>query len=130
MNKNHNFAAALAGLAGLTALGTLTGCVGYVEGPSRGGAYVPPPSVYVESAADYVYYPSYQVYYSSHTHQYVYPEGRAWVARPAPPHVSASVLFASPSVRLDFRDHPSTHHASVVQRYPRNWVPGPGQVRP
>jgi hypothetical protein len=33
------------------------------------------------------------------------------------------VLFASPSVRLDFHDAPSFHHATVVQQYPKHWAP-------
>jgi hypothetical protein len=112
--------------------GTLTGCV--VEGPRYERVYAPPPPpprVYVESAVvvqdDYVYYPGYEVYYSNTRRQYVYRDGRSWVSRPAPPRVSAEVLFASPSVRLDFHDAPSIHHASVVRQYPKHWAPpGPG----
>jgi hypothetical protein len=108
-------------------LGALTGCVGYVDGPPQAGLYAQPPPVYVQGAVvvqdDYVYYPGYQVYYSSHTHQYVYPEGRSWVSRPAPRGVSADVLLASPSVKLDFHDHPSAHHAAVVKQYPKQWAP-------
>ena len=78
--------------------------------------YAPPPPVYVEAGVvvqdDYVYYPGYQVYYSSNRRQYIYLEGRSWVSRPAPPRVSVDVLFASPSVRLDFHDSPSIHHAA------------------
>jgi len=111
------------------ACGTLTGCIGYVEEPRHGRVYAPAP-VRVETEVviqdDYVYYPAYQVYYSSHRHQYLYLEGRSWVARPAPPRISAEVLFASPSVRLDFHDHPSAHHAAVAQQYPKHWAP-PGQ---
>jgi hypothetical protein len=114
----------IAVLFGLALLGALAGCVGYVDGP-RGGAYV-------ESAVvvqpEYVYYPGYEVYYSGHTHQYVYRDGRSWVSRPAPPRVSVDVLFASPSVRLDFHDHPSNHHATVARQYPKSWAP-PGQGR-
>jgi hypothetical protein len=72
---------------------------------------------------DYVYYPGYQIYYSSNRRQYVYLQGRSWVSRPAPPRVSVEVLFASPSVRLDFHDAPSIHHASVVRQYPKHWSP-------
>lgn len=120
--KNTKYFISGAGIMlGAALLGALTGCV--VEGPSHGVAYA-------SVQDDYVYYPGYQVYYGSHTHQYYYPEGRSWVARPAPPHVSAQVLFAAPSVRLDFRDHPSAHHATVVQKYPKNWTPpSPGHVR-
>jgi hypothetical protein len=109
------------------ALGVLTGCIGYVDGPGYARVYVPPPAVYVEPAVvvqdDYVYYPDYQVYYSSHRRQYVYLEGSAWVTRPAPPHVSVGVLFASPSVQLAFHDSPAGHHATVVRQYPKHWAP-------
>jgi hypothetical protein len=96
-------------------LGTLTGCVGYVDGP-RGGAYVA-----VED--DYVYYPDYEIYYSNSRHRYFWPEGGAWVARPAPRGVSVDVLFASPSVRMNFHDSPANHHAVIARQYPRNWRP-------
>jgi hypothetical protein len=77
---------------------------------------------------DYVYYPDYEVYYSSSRHQYAYIEGGAWVSRPAPRGVSVGVLLASPSVRMDFHDSPAHHHSEVVQKYPRNWAP-PGSHR-
>src|SRR5437868_6038881 len=77
----------------------LTGCVGYVEGP-RAHLYAPlAPPVYAQAEVmsdDYVYYPSYQVYYSSNRRQYVYLQGSSWVSRQAPPSVSVDVLFASP----------------------------------
>ena len=108
--------------AGLLSL--LAGCVGYVDGP-RAGVYAPAPSVYVESGVpvqdDYVYYPAYQVYYSSYRHQYVYQSGRSWVSRPAPPRVSVNVLFSSPSVRVGFHDSPANHHAEIVRQYPKHW---------
>ncbi|NOS69236.1 MAG: hypothetical protein HOP33_04825 [Verrucomicrobia bacterium] len=113
---------------GAVLLGALTGCVGYVDRPHHVRAYAPPPPDYVESGVvvlqdDYVYYPGYQIYYSSNRRQYVYLQGRSWVSRPAPPRVSVEVLFASPSVRLDFHDAPSIHHASVVRQYPKYWSP-------
>jgi hypothetical protein len=114
---------------GAALLGGLTGCVGYVGEPQHARVYMyaPPPPVYVEPAVvvqeDYVYYPGYQVYYSSSRRQYIYLEGRSWVSRPAPPRVSVDVLFASPSVRLDFHDAPAAHHATVVQTYPKHWTP-------
>jgi len=101
-------------------LGTLTGCVGYVDGP-RAGYYAEPSIAVVQD--DYVYYPGYEVYYSSSRHQYAYREGRAWVSRPAPRGVSVNVLLASPSVRMDFHDSPAQHHAAVVKQYPKNWAP-------
>jgi hypothetical protein len=114
-------------VSGSALLGVLTGCIGYVDGSRGGGAYVGPPPVYVESTVavepEYVYYPGYEVYYSSNTRQYVYRDGRSWVTRGAPPRVSAQVLFASPSVRLGFHDSPSFHHAAVVKQYPKHWAP-------
>jgi hypothetical protein len=115
---------------GAVLLTTLTGCVGYVDGP-RAGVYAAPPVVDVGFAAqdDYVYYPNYEVYYSVSLHQYAYREGNAWVSRPAPRGVSVDVLMRSPSVRMNFHDSPANHHAAVVQQYPKNWKPsGPKQA--
>ena len=107
-------------------LGVLTGCVHH-DHPRQARVHAEPPAVRVEAHVDahpeYVYYPNYQVYYSSHRNHYVYLEGRSWVTRLAPPRVSVSVLFASPSVRLDFRDDPAAHHTTVVRQYPRHWSP-------
>lgn len=109
---------------GVALLSALTGCVSHVDGP-RGEVYAPAPSVYVESGVavqdDYVYYPAYQVYYSSYRHQYVYRNGRSWVSRPAPPRVSINVLFASPSVNVGFHDSPANHHTEISRRYPKQW---------
>ena len=113
-----------------TFLGILTGCVAYWDVPGSGPVMAPPPMVAVEVADDYVYYPGYQVYYSSNRRLFLYQEGRAWVSRPAPPRVSAEILFAAPSVRLDFHDSPARHHATVVRQYPKHWAPpghGPGK---
>ena len=107
-------------MLGAVLLGTLTGCVGYVDGP-RAGYYAEPSVAVVQD--DYVYYPGYEVYYSSSRHQYAYREGRAWVSRPAPRGVSVNVLQASPSVRMAFHDSPANHHAAVVKQYPKNWAP-------
>jgi hypothetical protein len=129
MNNTRRLAADRIGSVLCTALlGVLTGCIGYGDRPPpQARAYAPPPPVYVESAVvvqdNYVYYPGYQVYYGGNTRQYVYLEGRSWVSRPAPPHVSVDVLFASPSVRLDFHDSPAIHHAAVVRQYPQHWAP-------
>lgn len=118
---------------GVALLGVLTGCVGYDDRPHHTrGYYRSPPPVHVETAVvvhdGYVYYPSHQVYYSRTRHHYVYLEGRSWVTRPSPPRVSVDVLFASPSVRLDFHDSPSAHHSKVVRQYPKHWSP-PGHQK-
>jgi len=60
---------------GAVLLGLLTGCI--VAPPQR-VVYSAPPPVYVETVmvhGGYVYYPGYQVYYSSHSRQYVFLEG-------------------------------------------------------
>lgn len=112
-------------------LATLTGCVTYVDRPADGSLYVAPAGettfVLVD---DYVYYPSYQIYYSSSRHQYAYRDGRNWISRPAPRGVSVSRLQASPSVRMDFHDSPAQHHAAVLKQYPKNWTPPRGNPAP
>ena len=112
---------------GAAFLGTLTGCVGHGHDPHHARVYAQPPPVHTESRVvvldNYVYYPGYQVYYSSSRRQYIYQEGRSWVSRPAPPRVSVDVLFASPSVSLDFHDSPAIHHAAVARQYPKHWAP-------
>jgi hypothetical protein len=107
-------------LLGGVLLATMTGCVGYVDGPRADVGMAP---VVVVAQDDYVYYPGYDVYYNSYRHQYAYQDGGAWVSRPAPRGVSVDVLHASPSVRMDFHDSPAQHHAAVVQKYPKNWAP-------
>jgi hypothetical protein len=79
------------------------------------------PDVVVQD--DYVYYPQYEVYYSGSRHQYMYRDGSAWIWRPEPPHVAVNVLFASPSVHMDFHDSPALHHDAIVRSYPHNWAP-------
>src|SRR5512140_2198848 len=128
MNITRHLAISRIGsVLGTALLGVLTGCIGHEDRRPQARAYSPPPPAYVETRVmvqdNYVYYPSYQVYYSGNTRQYVYQDGRSWVSRPAPPRVSANVLFASPSVRLDFHDFPASHHATVVRQYPKNWAP-------
>ncbi len=113
---------------GAAVLMTLSGCLVYRDGPR--GEVVGGPTVFVEQD-DYIYYPSYGVYYSNSRHQYAYLERGAWVARPAPRGVSVNVLLASPSVRMDFHDSPANHHAAIVQQYPKNWAPArPEPARP
>ena len=100
----------------------LTGCVGYVD--SQGGTVgVATPGIAEQD--DYVYYPSYETYYSGSRHQYAYREGGAWVSRPAPREVAIDRLRASPSVKMDFHDAPANHHAEVARQYPKNWKPAP-----
>ncbi|HSY74770.1 MAG TPA: hypothetical protein VK810_04810, partial [Dongiaceae bacterium] len=42
---------------------------------------------------------------------------------PAPRGVSVDVLFASPSVRMNFHDSPANHHAEIVRQYPGHSKP-------
>lgn len=133
MNKTKRTGMGKAGVVAVTVFAAaLSGCIGYVDGPRHRRVYAEPSTVYVERGVvvqpEYVYYPGYEVYYSSNTRQYVYRDGRSWVTRSAPPRVSAEVLFASPSVRLDFHDSPSIHHSKVVRQYPKHWAP-PGAAR-
>src|SRR5882672_3202814 len=72
MNKTKQVGIGKIGFVLCAALaGALTGCVGYVDQPRGGGAYVEGPSVQVETGVvvqpQYVYYPDYGVYYSSNT---------------------------------------------------------------
>jgi hypothetical protein len=128
-DKKLFFRADIMGLAlAVALLVTLNGCVAYVDRPPQGSVYVAPPVVVVED--DYIYYPDYEVYYSSSRHQYAYREGSAWVSRPAPRGVSVNVLLRSPSVKMDFHDSPANHHAEVVKQYPGNRAqPGSNQGR-
>ena len=133
MNETKPTVIGKAGFVLLTVIaGGLTGCVGYVDGQRGGGVYAEPSYGYVQGGVvvqpEYVYYPGYEVYYNNSTRQYIYREGRSWVSRPEPARVSAHVLFASPSVRLSFHDHPSNHHDTVVREYPKHWAP-PTQSR-
>jgi hypothetical protein len=124
---------------------TLTGCGGNADAPTSGVqveapavAQTPPPPAdlqvqspvvvaalapAVEVQDDYVYYPSYGVYYSSGRHQYASLQGGAWVSEPAPRGVAVGVLRASPSVKMDFHDAPANHHTAIAQQYPKNWKP-------
>jgi len=129
INKRFYFKAGSIGFALSGALlVTLTGCVGYVDGP-RAGTYVEPSVVEVGVQDNYVYYPTYGIYFNSYRNQYAYMDGGAWVSRPEPAGVSVNVLLASPSVRMDFHDSPANHSAEMARRYPRNWAaPGGRQA--
>jgi hypothetical protein len=100
----------------------LTGWVSDANGQSI-QITVPAPVVVVSPVVvaqdNYVYYPNYAVYYNTSRHQYAYMDGGAWVLRPAPMGVSADVLLASPSVKMDFHDSPAKHHAAMAKKFPR-----------
>lgn len=106
----------------------LTACVKNESNQRRGyrGSPVVQAQATVVIQDDYDYYPGYETYYSRNRHEYVYRDGNAWVRRPEPRGVTANVLLAAPSVRLDFHDSPEQHHSSVVRSYPKNWTP-PGK---
>ena len=116
---------------GAVMLGALTEFVGHADAQNAGTVAQPPvvPPAVV-SPDNYVYYPSYGVYFNSSQRQYAYLKGNAWVSSPEPFGVTAGVLQASPSVRMDFHDAPARHHAEMVQKYPKNWTaPGAHQER-
>jgi len=116
---------------GAVMLVALTEFAGYADGQNAGIAVQPPvvpPAVL--SPDNYVYYPSYGVYFNSSRRQYAYLKGDAWVSSPEPSGVTIGVLQASPSVRMDFHDAPAHHHAEMVKKYPKNWTaPGAHQER-
>lgn len=126
MMKQMPLLAEKTGLAvGTALLGLLTGCA--VEPSNRSTAYGgrPPVSVHATMAFqdDYDYYPGYETYYSRNRREFVYREGSTWVRRAEPRGVTIAMLFAAPTVRLDFHDSPERHHGTVVRTYPRNWAP-------
>jgi hypothetical protein len=131
---------------------TVIGCGGCSDAPSaqvqsQSSAVVPSPSpttvqvaspgdVTAQSSAvvevsspdagapdDYVYYPSYGIYYNSHRREYASLQGGAWVSQAAPSGVAVDVLQASPSVRMNFHDSPANHHAAIARQYPKTWKP-------
>jgi hypothetical protein len=131
-NKKHSFKPGKARFVLNTALlMALTGCIGYADAqgiritvPAPVIVVTPPvivASPVVVTQDNYVYYPSYGVYYNTSRHQYAYMDGNAWVSRPAPMGVSADIVLASPSVKMDFHDSPSHHHADMVRKYPRDF---------
>ena len=134
INKKHSFKTNITNKVGLVLgavlLTALTNGVGSADAQGIGITITPPvvvvaPPVVVAPAVvvqdDYVYYPSYGVYYNSGRHQYAYLNNGAWVTTPAPYGVTADVLLASPSVRMDWHDSPERHHSEMIKRYPKNW---------
>jgi hypothetical protein len=107
---------------GAVLLTVLTNGVSSADGQGIGITVTPPvvvaPAVVVQD--DYVYYPSYGIYYNSNRHQYAYLENGAWVLTAVPQGVSVDVLLASPSVNMDWHDSPEKHHAEMLKRYPKD----------
>jgi len=130
-NKKHFFKTNKAGcVLGAVFLAALTETASYAGGVQVGVSVglpvvvvAPPvvvaPAVVVED--DYVYYPSYGIYFNRSRHQYAYLQNDAWVMAPAPQGVSVDVLLASPSVNMDWHDSPAHHHADMLKRYPKSW---------
>ena len=110
-------------LSGAVLLAGLTGCVG--DMPHRGAWSAAPEAKRVPTSAtsqdEYLYFPSYAIYYNSTQHRYVCLESDGWATRIAPRDVTVESLLSSPSVLMDFHDSPVQHHDSVVRRYPKNW---------
>jgi hypothetical protein len=125
MTKNHSLAASATGLIAFISLAAaLTGCAPSAPSTTTVTQVTPPasaPSPTVVAVDDYDYYPGYEVYYSRTRHDYMYRDGNSWVRRSQPQGISAEVLFALPSVRMDFHDSPERHHETVVHNYPRDW---------
>jgi hypothetical protein len=128
INKKHFFKTNITNkvgfVLGAVLLAALTNGVSSADAQGIGVTVTPPvvvvaPAVVVQD--DYVYYPSYGVYYNSGRHQYAYLENGAWVMAPAPQGVSVDVLQASPSVNMDWHDSPERHHADMLKRYPKDW---------
>ncbi len=119
----HAFSTGAILIAGLACLLLLSGCE--TDGHRSHRGYASHSSVQIQGSVvimdDYDYYPAYETYYSRNRREYVYLEGGTWVRRSQPLGVSIDVFFAAPSVRLDFRDSPEQHHATVVRSYPKTW---------
>lgn len=131
-NKKYFFKANKVGsVLSAALLVALAGYAGSANGQGIGITITPPvvvvapvvvaPAVVMED--NYVYYPSYGIYFNSGRNQYAYLQGGAWVWAPAPSGVSVDILLASPSVRMNFHDSVANHHAATLRMYPRNWRP-------
>ena len=110
-------------IAGPACLLLLSGCE--TDSPRSHRGYASHSSVQIQGSVvimdDYDYYPAYETYYSRNRREYVYLDGGTWVRRSQPSGVSIDLFLAAPSVRLDFRDSPERHHATVVRTYPKTW---------
>lgn len=109
---------------GAVLLAALAEGVSSADGQAVGITVTPPevvmaPAVVVQD--DYVYYPTYGVYFNSSQNRYTYLNNGAWVIAQAPYGVSIDVLRASPSVNMDWHDSPEKHHAEILHRYPKDW---------
>ncbi|MEJ1971617.1 MAG: hypothetical protein WDM96_03675 [Lacunisphaera sp.] len=72
---------------------------------------------------DYVYYPSYEVYYVPTRSEYIYYDGTAWVRTTKPTQAWARDISGAPYVNMTFHDAPEHHHTEIKRAYPKNWVP-------
>jgi hypothetical protein len=122
--KSFFAAGCLTGLmAGTAVLGALTGCTSTGTYPHSG--YRQGPETQTQTVAviqgDYDYFPGYETYYDRNRHEYIYRDGNAWVRKSQPRGVTADVLQAAPSARMDFHDSPENHHSAVVKAYPKTW---------
>lgn len=73
---------------------------------------------------DYVYYPTYEVYYSPARKEYVYNDGTTWVRSTTPSRDWANDIAGAPYVPMTFHDDPALHHNDIARQYPRTWVAG------
>ena len=127
-NSRPNYPAGI--LLASVLLAFLAGCA---DTPIWGGWSTRPSFAQLQKGrglqADWVYYPAYEVYYSSNYRQYVYWDVTHWVTRSAPQApLTPEKLQASPSVSMNFQDAPAHHHAVVARNYPRNWLPRAGSL--
>jgi hypothetical protein len=103
----------------LLTVGTMAAPMSYAD-DLHIGVNIGAPTVTV-APDNYVYYPAYGAYYSPRRHLFAYEHAGSWVWEAAPPGVSANVVLATPSVKMDFHDAPWLHHKEIVRRYPHDW---------
>jgi hypothetical protein len=127
INKKHLFKTNITNKAGFVLGAVLLTALANGVSSANGqgvGVTVTAPVVVVPAVVaqdNYVYYPSYGTYYNSSQKQYAYMNNGAWVTTPMPFGVTADVLQASPSVRMDWHDSPEKHHAEMQKQYPKDW---------